>query len=254
MRHGLGLSSDASPRSLSSHPTTMTNGSHPQRRRFARDGEVPVTVIHRHQNPDAESANQLVAARQAIRSQAAARERAERLLEQAQETIRGLQAQLAHERLAKDEAIERAATETQTVDHAIQTVRAELVAERLARERAEQACRGAQVTIGNLSEKLHAASQALDTAKAELATERRRAVESTGAQRASNGVPAVPTVRRPVGRPRKQAVGETVEKLVEPSAKAKAPAVTKRTKVSEKLDRAAQRPAAKPIRWWLTDR
>jgi hypothetical protein len=92
MRHALGLHEDTPPRSSNS-------GSQPQRRRFARDGEVPVTLIHRDHQPDGEhGTNQLQAARRAIRTQAAARDRAERMLADAQTTIRDLQMQLVHER------------------------------------------------------------------------------------------------------------------------------------------------------------
>jgi hypothetical protein len=63
MRHALGLRGHTPPRSSAS-------GSQPQRRRFVRDGEVPVTVLRRDHQPDGEQgANQLDAARQAIRSE-----------------------------------------------------------------------------------------------------------------------------------------------------------------------------------------
>jgi hypothetical protein len=136
MRHALGLRGGSSSRS-------SISGSQPQRRRFVRDGEVPVTVIRRDHQPNREhGANQLDAARQAVRSEAAARERAERSLPDAQVSIRDLQTKLAHERLAKDEALEavqRAETETQAAVQAQQTAEAELVAERLARRTAEDA-------------------------------------------------------------------------------------------------------------------
>ena len=58
-------------------------------RRFVRDGEVPITVIRPDHQPDGEPGiNRLDTARQAIRSEAMARERAERSLEEAQVTIR----------------------------------------------------------------------------------------------------------------------------------------------------------------------
>jgi hypothetical protein len=77
MRDALGLRIDTLPRS-------SISGSQPQRRRFVRDGEVPVTVIRRDHQPNREhGANQLDAARQAVRSEAAARERAERSVEEA---------------------------------------------------------------------------------------------------------------------------------------------------------------------------
>jgi membrane protein involved in colicin uptake len=134
MRNALGLRGDTPPRSSAS-------GSQPQRRRFVRDGEVPVTVIRRDHQPDGEhGANQLDAARQAIRSEATAKERAERLLAEAQAMIRDLQTKLGHERLAKDEALEtvrRLETEARVAALAQETAEAELAAERLARRNAE---------------------------------------------------------------------------------------------------------------------
>jgi hypothetical protein len=122
---------------------STTSGSQRQRRRFVRDGEMPVAVIRRDHQPDGEhGANQLDAARQAIRSEATAKERAERLLAEAQAMIRDLQTKLGHERLAKDEALEtvrRLETETGVAAHAQETVAAELAAERLARRNADDA-------------------------------------------------------------------------------------------------------------------
>src|ERR1700719_2547288 len=114
MRHALGLHGHAPKRST-------TGGSQPHRHRFVRDGEVPVTVIRRDHQPDGEhGANQLDAARQAIRSEAA-KERAERQLAEAQAMIRDLQTKLGHERLAKAEALEtvrRLETEARVAAHA----------------------------------------------------------------------------------------------------------------------------------------
>ena len=64
MRHSLGLRSDLSVRPANDRPTNPTIGTHSQRRRFVRDGEVPVTVIRRDHQPDDEhGTNQLDAAR-----------------------------------------------------------------------------------------------------------------------------------------------------------------------------------------------
>jgi hypothetical protein len=136
MRHALGLRGDTPLRS-------SAIGSQPQRHRFVRDGEVPVTVIRRDHQPDGEhGANQLDAARQAIRSEATAKERAERSLNETHITIRDLQTKLAHERLAKDEALEtvrRLETETRVAAQALETAEVELSAELLARCNAEDA-------------------------------------------------------------------------------------------------------------------
>ena len=58
------------------------------------------------------------------------REHAEHLLQEAQATIHDLQTKLAHERLARDEAIQRADGERQVVEQALQSVQEELAAER----------------------------------------------------------------------------------------------------------------------------
>jgi septal ring factor EnvC (AmiA/AmiB activator) len=134
MRQALGLNSQASPQTASEHPPPLTNGSYPQRRRFVRDGEIPVTLLHRDHHPDGETGiNQLDATRQALRSETAARERAERSLEEAQATIRDLQTKLAHERLAKDEADARAETDRQALQQTLQSVQAELATARQVR-------------------------------------------------------------------------------------------------------------------------
>jgi len=98
---------------------------------------VEVTLVHRDRTQDT-GGNQLEAARQAIRSQAAARERAEHLLEEARATIRDLQTKLAHERLAKNEAVQRAEAEAQGAEQGLQAVKAELAGERAARQTAER--------------------------------------------------------------------------------------------------------------------
>jgi hypothetical protein len=143
MRHALGLRSDAPIQPVSDQPATLTIGSQPPRRRFVRDGEVPVTVVHRdYQAGGSPGNNQLDVARQAIRAEAAARKLAERSLNEARITIRDLQTKVAHERLAKDEALEivrQLETETRAAVQALQSAEAELAATRLARQNAEDA-------------------------------------------------------------------------------------------------------------------
>jgi hypothetical protein len=101
---------------------------------------VPVTVIRRdHQPVGDDGANQLDAARQAIRSEAAAKERTERLLTEAQAMIRDLQTKLGHERLAKNEALEtvrRLETGARVAVQALESAAADLAAERLALRKA----------------------------------------------------------------------------------------------------------------------
>jgi hypothetical protein len=136
-----GAPSQGSPSQGSASQGSASQGwSHRPPRRFVRDGEIPVTVIRQNQHPEGESGtNQLEAARQTIRSLTTAKERAERSLDEAQATIRDLQTKLAHERMGKDEAIQRAEADRRADQRALQTVQAELVAERDARRKVEGA-------------------------------------------------------------------------------------------------------------------
>jgi hypothetical protein len=140
MRRALGLQ-DASPRSKGEYQPTPTIATRRPPRHFVRDGEVPVTVIHRDHRRDDPFGSNLDTIRQALAGQTTAKEHAERSLEQTQATIRDLQTQLAYERLAKDEALEaarRAVGETRAAQQTLRTVQDELLDERLARQNAEQ--------------------------------------------------------------------------------------------------------------------
>jgi peptidoglycan hydrolase CwlO-like protein len=133
MRRALGLD-DRTPSRPDSEQTTGLNRQRRQRH-FVRDGEVPVTVIHRD---DSGGINQLEAARETIRSLTAAQEELERSLAAAQETIRDLQTKLAHEHIARDEATDRCEADKQAIEESLRSVQAELAAERDARQHAEE--------------------------------------------------------------------------------------------------------------------
>jgi hypothetical protein len=138
MRRALGLNDQPStPGHAPPIASTGAGVAHPHRRRFVRDGEVPVSVIHRDQG-DPSGTNALEAARRALREQVAAREHTEHLLQEAQATVHDLQTKLAHERFARDEAIQRTDGERQVVEQALQSVREELAAQRASRQKAEQ--------------------------------------------------------------------------------------------------------------------
>lgn len=156
MRRALGL--DGRPQayrgnerpSTAAVPTQDRFQTHRPPRRFVQDGEVPVVVIRRDHQPDntadgahGPSVNQLDIARNAIRTQSAARERAERALADAQTTIRDLQTKLAHERMAKDEAIRRIDTERLAAQQVLEAVQADLITERETRGRIADELRGA---------------------------------------------------------------------------------------------------------------
>ena len=137
MRRALGLHNTTPMQAATIPPTTSPGASSPQRRRFVRDGEVPVSLLHRDRDGGA-GTNKLDATRPALREQVEARERAEHLLQEAEATVRDLQTKLAHERIAHEEAVCRMEGEMQVVEPALQRVQDELAAERGCRQKAEQ--------------------------------------------------------------------------------------------------------------------
>jgi hypothetical protein len=137
MRRALGLGDQPSLPPGNAPPSPTAIGTHRAARRFIRDGEVPVTVLHRDQD-DGAAINKLEAARQALREQVAAREHAEQLLHEAQVTIRDLQTKLARERLASEEAVRRVEGEVETMRQALQTIENELATQRVALVQAER--------------------------------------------------------------------------------------------------------------------
>src|SRR5579872_6894649 len=101
MRRALGLDGHSSTTSERQQPAPAPADHFAHRRKFVRDGQVPVTVLR---SGGGETKDQLEAARNAMRSLAAAKERAERLLGEAQAAVTHLQTKLGHERLSRDEA------------------------------------------------------------------------------------------------------------------------------------------------------
>ena len=134
MRRALGLDRETSRVSQLTHSPNPSNGVH-QRRQFARDGDVPVTLVH---SDSGSRLQQLDAARQSLRQQTAAREEAERLLADARNTIHDLETKLGHERLARDEVTQRTNAERLQIEEALTAVQEELATERALRARAER--------------------------------------------------------------------------------------------------------------------
>jgi hypothetical protein len=147
MRRALGLRQGSLPSGQVS-----SNVPHPQRRQFVRDGDVPVEVLH---GSDFSSrVNQLAATRDALQAQTTAREEAEQMLAEARLTIHDLQTKLGHERLARDEAVQRVESAKREVEQELAAARRDLEAERsrrttLARER-DQAIVGRQAAEDRL--------------------------------------------------------------------------------------------------------
>ena len=134
MRRALGLGGEPSPQPA--HSPNSPNGLHPQRRHFVRDGEVPVTVIHRHNGHDI--SHELDSAKQDLLAQTTAREQAERALADARSTIHDLETKLGHERFARDEVTQRINAERLQIEEALTAMQEELATERALRAVAER--------------------------------------------------------------------------------------------------------------------
>jgi len=115
-------------------------------------------------------------ARQAIRSQATARQYAERQLLRAEQMIRDLGTKLHALRHEKGDALEAARTAQTALAQAernLRGVEAALIGEKAARERAQRDAQEARATVHELRTKLILANQTVDTLQTQLGRERR---------------------------------------------------------------------------------
>ncbi len=183
------------------------------RHRFVPDGAVPVTIIKRHRPDDADG---LPASRAAIeaalRDEHVARERAERLLQEALATIRDLQTKLGHAELARREASGTAEAARAAAD----SLRAEHKECELRRHEDLRAERAARLL-----------------AEATLA-------EATRARE--------PTKRTRVSAPAPQPAPGLQDASPAPLAKAPAKPAAKRTRKSAAEPRQRE---PQPVKWWL---
>jgi chromosome segregation ATPase len=151
-------------------------------------------------------------ARQAIRSQAAAREYAERHLARAEQAIQDLQAKLHAVRREKAIAIEaaRAAQEAQTqAERARRAAEAALINEKSVSENAQREAREARATVQDLRTKLAQAKETVETLRTQLerarqagiAAEARPGTPMPTAAMENVGVPGDQPVKRKRGRP-----------------------------------------------------
>jgi hypothetical protein len=161
MRRALGLTGDRAVRSSppqAERPQAGPPGraagrssADKPRHRFVQDGAVPVTILNRHRPDEAEgSPASRTAIEAALRDERAARDRAERSLQEALATVRDLQTKLGHAELAHREALAtaqaaRAEADALRAEHGEQALRwtEDLAAERAARAAAEAALAGA---------------------------------------------------------------------------------------------------------------
>lgn len=228
----------------------------------------------------------LKAARQAIRSQSAAREYVERQLAHAEATIQDLRTKLHHARQEKDTAVQAARSATAmrlSVQRALIATEAALATEKAARDHGDRAFREAKATISHLQTKLDAAAQGLETVRAELVAERQTRQKAEDALReatvasqivasASGNEAVSPVIQQPervlpapspsdVDRPAKAGRATTVDPIVRRPVgrprKAGSVQVTtnkvKGTGATKPKGIASGRNASdqQPVQWWI---
>lgn len=177
-------------------------------------------------------------ARQAIRSQAAAREYAERHLARAEQTIQDLQAKLQAVRREKAIAIEaaRAAQDAHAqAERARRAAEAALINEKSVSDAAQREAREARAAVQDLRIKLAQANQTVDTLQAELAQVRQAGTAAEQAQPKAP-VPAAADERTPSDQPVKRKRGRPPGKR-DPAVPPKPP------RKSYAADQA-------PVQWW----
>ena len=179
-------------------------------------------------------------ARQAIRSQAAGREYAERQLARAEQTIQDLQTKFHTVRRDRAIAIEaaRAAQEAQNqAERSRRAAEAALLRERAAAENAHRDAREARAIVQDLRIKLVAANQAGEVLQTQLEQERQARI---AAEQALSVMPSA------------MAIGATADR---PSSEE--PVKRKRGRPPGKRDESAVRktrkPDQEPVQWWTDD-
>nr|WP_294552656.1 hypothetical protein [uncultured Rhodopila sp.] len=209
----------------------------------------------------------LKGARQAIRSQAAAREYVERQLAHAEATIQDLRNKLHRARQEKDAAAEAARSalaRKTTLERTLFATEGALASEKAAREKGDRALAEAQAMVRDLQTRLENAVRGQETAESDLATERQARQKAEAALREAKaerksvapnepGAPAVAIVKRPVGRPRKIPLEPTaaveINPVVAPPISEPAPAKTE-PQIKKKA-RAEPADDQEPVQWWV---
>jgi len=236
------------------------------RRRFVQDGDIPVTVLRREPGHDATphrviapvnvpTSSRLQRTEAALAAETAAREKAERSLNETYAVVRDLQTKIGHAELAKNEAIEAlrrerelvaqmrveaqgwdarlqdAYAQAQAAESAAQGYQDQLAEERQARRAAEKALGAAEAARNAAEELVRTLSE--KTAKSSPASSIRSTRRSAEQQRTD--MPAAEAKRAELSRRNRRAADMPA---VEPTAR--------RGRVIESAV-----PEPEPVKWWL---
>jgi hypothetical protein len=212
------------------------------RRRFVQDGDVPVTVLRRDGGHEpvphrgaggavAPTSNRLQRTEAQLTTETAAREKAERALQETQALVRDLQTKIGHAELAKTEALEAQRRERE----AAAQIRTE-----------NDSLRQAMVA---LREEVDQTAKTLDSTLKSLDEERRARKAAESAQNIAEE--ALEDAERLI-----RTLSSEVDAEAEPAAPAKAKKLSdlKTPKVATVTEKGGSRRGAaepEPVKWWL---
>jgi hypothetical protein len=209
------------------------------RRRFVQDGDVPVTILRRDGNHDTlaprpnhtaglPTSSRLQRVEATLAAETAARERAERLLNDAHAVVRDLQTKIGHAELARTEAVEA------------------LQREREASIQLRRDAAAWEVRIREAEARTRAAEQALSAVQEQLQAESRLRRDAERALKAAEAACSSVKPVMPFEDEAAQTWSPPVRRLAESASVS--PAIRRR--------RAAQ-PAGveqEPVKWWLNSK
>ncbi|MCB8873568.1 hypothetical protein [Acidisoma silvae] len=278
MRLALGLTGSGRPATagLSGGPQNHTpqqnaphDGSRPQRRRFAQDGDVPVVMLNRGRETENGGENRVQTLTSELRDERNNRQRAERALDEANLNIQSLKTKVAHAEMAFEERlrVEREARGK------IEVLR---IADQEARQQAERREAEAALALSVLERRVSDLEAETAAARSALAVATQAAVPKTdlfGDLTPDAPVRRAGRARKPVVLDAEDDAGFEAEPDIEPdlpparppklSAKAAAKAALAAAAAEKPVDKRAAKKAAidaddaeapeddQPIEWWL---
>jgi len=236
------------------------------RRRFVQDGDIPVTVLRRepgHEAPahrmiapvNVPTSSRLQRTEALLATETAAREKAERSLNEAYAVVRDLQTKIGHAELAKNEAIEALRRERETIVQ----LRAESHGWDARLQEAHQQLLAADASAQDYQDQLSEERQARKAAeKAQLAAEAARdaaeqmvrALSSDASNRAL--APSSRATRQSAALQRTEAVSEEPQRA-EPARHSRRTGNAAAAETKPRRGRATENTPVdpEPVKWWL---
>jgi hypothetical protein len=224
------------------------------RRRFVQDGDIPVTVVRRDPGIDVQanrtaapvsvpSSSRLQRTEAALAAESAAREKAERALNEAYAVVKDLQTKIGHAELAKNEALESLRRERE----AAALLRGEADDREARAKEAEERALAAEETANEYHDQLIVERHARKTAEKAL-----RAAEAAR-EEAEQLVRTLSEEAPKLSRAAARRFAEPLDAEPEPAEPPRRgrPVAEPEVAAAARRQRAAEEPEPEPVKWWL---